>query len=92
MVNSPWAAKNVIGPALMIVSTNTQAGSLFVFSKDRPQASAHKAIQALKSHRMSVFKVVKPTAKRRIQIPRLFSPNCLRACAWSSSECDLEMT
>jgi hypothetical protein len=56
----------------MILSTDTQAGSLFVLSKDRPQASAHKAIHALKSHRMSVFKVVKPTAKRRIQFRDYF--------------------
>jgi hypothetical protein len=56
----------------MIISTNSQAGSLFVLSKDRPQASAHKPVQALKSHRMSVFKVVKPTPKLRIQIGDYF--------------------
>ncbi len=57
-----------IGPALMIVSTNSHARSLLLLPKNRPQASAYKPIHPLKGHRMSVLEIVKPTAKRRIQI------------------------
>src|SRR5919197_4848793 len=57
-----------IWPALMIISTNAHAGSLLLLSKDRSQASAHECIHPLKGHGMSMLKIVKPTANRRIQL------------------------
>src|SRR5215471_18163125 len=52
----------------MIISTNSHARSLLVLSKDRPQAATHKRIHPLKGARMSMLEIIKPTAKRRIQI------------------------
>src|SRR6266511_367514 len=57
-----------IGPALMILSTNSDARSLLLLSKHRPQSSAYKAIHPLKRVRMSMLEIVKPTTKHRIQI------------------------
>ena len=78
-----------IGPALMILSTNSHARSLLLLSKYRPQPSTHKAIHPLKGIRMSMLEIVKPTTKRRIHISDNVRQNCRRAYVWSSSECDL---
>src|SRR5262244_3833886 len=52
----------------MIVSTTSQTGSLLVLSKDHPQAATHKRLHPLKGARMSMLEIIKPTAKRRIQL------------------------
>src|SRR5215510_10852441 len=62
----------LIGPALMILSTKSHARSLLLLSKDRPQPSPYQAIHPLKGVRMSVLEVVKPSAKRRIEIGNNF--------------------
>ena len=56
-----------IGPALMILSTNSPARfSLLLPSQDRSQPSAYKAIHPLKGVRMSLLEIVKPAAQHRI--------------------------
>src|SRR5919198_6685281 len=61
-----------IWPALMIVPPTSQTRSLLLLSKDRSQASAHKGVLPLKGARMSMFEIIKPTTKRRIQFGNNF--------------------
>jgi hypothetical protein len=57
-----------IGPALMIISTNSHARSLLMLSQHRPQPSPYKAVHPLKGVRMTMLEIVKPATKRRIQV------------------------
>src|SRR5689334_8929827 len=75
----------------MILSTDTHARSLFLLPQHCSESSAYEPVHPLKRHWMSMLKVVKPAAKRRVQfnndlcqtIPaRAFSPhpNAIAEC------------